>query len=248
MSYRVTALVRAARLPKAMKHRPEVKAVLLALANRCDDAGKNAWPSVATIASETELSSRTAQKRLSALRDSGIIRQQEPPRQHRPRTWRLDLGVLEELAAPQDVAGLDASGAQNVADLKVGRGRVQTGNRTGQVGKSEAPDLHDRPSGLQHVADDPVLLNRPSLNSPLNKEPRASRETPGVATPEELAEAAYRHLPEAARQQLEEDAAGQLSGVLSIAPPQKRQSFIRNQVLLYLRDPRVRQQYAGGVV
>jgi hypothetical protein len=91
-----------------MKRRPEAKAVLLALADDANDAGENAFPSVFTIAAEVEIGTRTADAVLAGLRAQGLIEEQEPPRQHRPRTWRINLAALAALAAPQTVAALTA--------------------------------------------------------------------------------------------------------------------------------------------
>src|SRR5262245_45847270 len=93
------------RLPRSMKRRPAVKGALLALADRCDDDGFGAWPSVATIAGEAECSPRIIDACLCALRDAGFIAEQAPPRQHQPRTWRLCLDVIWA-ADPQHAATL----------------------------------------------------------------------------------------------------------------------------------------------
>jgi DNA-binding transcriptional regulator YhcF (GntR family) len=69
-----------------MPRRPEAKGILLALADRADEAGGNAWPSVATMAAEAEVSVRTAQKVLAELASAGLIEEQARPTQHRPRT------------------------------------------------------------------------------------------------------------------------------------------------------------------
>jgi hypothetical protein len=268
-------MVRAARLPRTMRRRAEAKAVLLALADRCDDDGFNAWPAVATIAVEAELSPRTTDKRLAALRDADIIVEQIPPRQHRPRTWRIDLDVLEGLAAaPQEAAGLnDGAGAQHVAGLATSdthdvaglgcRSRViQTRNFDAQTRNSGvpdpqvgSPDPQERSSDPHDRADDPVLLNRPlngpSLNGPLNEpgadapEVQAAQARPTSPSPQEQAAAAYQRLTPAALHQLQQDAADSLSGLLSITPHDKKISFIQRQVLLLLEDPRVRQQFTG---
>src|SRR5690242_1528985 len=87
----VIAMVRAARLPRTMKRRPALKGVLLVLAYHCDGHGAGAWPSVATIAGEVEIGTRTADVCLRDLQSAGLIAEQAPPRQHRPRTWRLNL-------------------------------------------------------------------------------------------------------------------------------------------------------------
>jgi hypothetical protein len=155
LSFKVTATVRAARLPRTIKRRPEAKAILMALADRCDDAGQNAWPSVALMAAESEISPRTAYTVLETLRSQGIIQEQEPPRQHRPRTWKLNLDSLKNLAGPQHVAGLKSDSApQDPAALT---------NPDLQISN---PGLQNSRSDLQHVADDPVLLNSHSVIQP----------------------------------------------------------------------------------
>ena len=100
MAYAVTALVRRARLPKAMRCRPLAKLCLLSLADRCDEHGHGAWPSLATIAAEAEVEdTRTITARLNALAAAGLIVELEPPRQRRPRVWGLNLAALDQLAS-----------------------------------------------------------------------------------------------------------------------------------------------------
>ncbi len=117
VSYEVTALVRAACLPETMKRRPEAKGVLFALADKCVDTGMDAWPSVATIAAEVELGPRTVHKVLKSLQSCGLIAEQAPPRQHRPRTWRLNLDLLRALSGKQQSAALRTPDLQRVAHL-----------------------------------------------------------------------------------------------------------------------------------
>jgi len=53
------------------------------------------------MAQEAEVSTRTVDAHLSALRGLGLISEYAPPRQHRPRTWRLEIGEIAELV-PDD--------------------------------------------------------------------------------------------------------------------------------------------------
>jgi hypothetical protein len=118
VSYKVTAMVRAARLPRTLKRRPQLKAVLFALADRCNNDGLDAFPSTKTIMAETELGEHTVKACLDALQAAGLIHEQEPPRQHRARTWRVNLELLQSVAAPLPDAALDTRvGPQPGADL-----------------------------------------------------------------------------------------------------------------------------------
>src|SRR5688572_25887797 len=78
VSWYVSALVRLARLPRKkikQRRRPTAKLVLLALADRADHHGSNAWPSVATICAESEASEHTIEACLEALKRAKLIRQ-----------------------------------------------------------------------------------------------------------------------------------------------------------------------------
>jgi Helix-turn-helix domain len=158
VSYEVTKMVRAARLPRTLKRRPVAKAVLFALADRWDDDGRNGWPSVRTIADEVEVSPRTVFVVLRALEAAGLIAEQAPPRQHRPRTWCLNVARLAALADPQHGATLSTTPTAPVSapDLQMSRSDLQI----------STPDR-------QHVADDPVLLNGP-LNGNTAAAPRSA--------------------------------------------------------------------------
>lgn len=48
--------------------------VLLAIADAADDNGRNAWPSVATIASKCNVSERTVQRSIQSLEDAGELK------------------------------------------------------------------------------------------------------------------------------------------------------------------------------
>ena len=181
MTWRVQMLVRDARLPRSVKRRPEVKAVLLALADKCLPDGTNARPAVATIAAEVEISVRTVHACLATLRDLNLIAEQAPPRQHKPRVWRLNLPAIKALdkdAAPQHPAALTDSNpdAQHAADLT--SPDVQASN----------PHAQDRESGAQllnpdahAVAEDPVSRILPLIPS-MNRAPSALDSHPKQTT------------------------------------------------------------------
>jgi hypothetical protein len=162
-----------------------VKAVLNALADRCWDDGTDAFPSVATIAAQVEISIRTTHRCLDTLRHLGLIAEQAPPRQHRPRTWRLNLEAIRALdpkTAAQYVAALSSPGAQPPpSDV--------------QVRDADAQDLN---TDAHAVAEDPSV-QIPSLIPPVNGAPSAlnSRaKTINSITPEIDREAVQRHLEE----------------------------------------------------
>ena len=159
VSFRVTKMVRDVRLPLTMKRRPQVKGVLLALADRCNDDGRNAWPAVPTIAAEVEIGEKMAARCLADLVAAGIIREQDRPRQHRPRTWLLDLDALTRLAGqPAPPPGAELVDAHVVASAP---------HSEGSAPPFQSPAPHFCDSAPPPGADDPVLLNRPT-NSPLN--------------------------------------------------------------------------------
>lgn len=166
MAYTVTALVRRARLPKTIRHRPLAKLCLYALADRCDDSGSGAWPSLATIAAESEVDDvRTVRAHLRALNQHGLIFEQAPPRRHRPRTWSLNLDAIMALD-PVEQRLLFSLEAQPVAPLtsstdlagEQSRGPEEQLSLLG--GQFEQLDRHA-------VAPDPVLRSG-SLNDHLN--------------------------------------------------------------------------------
>lgn len=169
MSYSVTALVRQARLPKTIRCRPTAKLCLLALADRADDNGRGAWPSLATIAAESDVDDvRTIAARLKALADHQLIYQIEPPRQRKPRKWGLNLEAIEALAHrlplieaspdPQPVAPLNEPPPPPEVQIEL----------PGVQFSSLDPQVH---------APDPVLLD------PVHLIPRASDATSGGDVP-----------------------------------------------------------------
>lgn len=163
--------------------RCQVKAVLLALADRCDDEGFDAWPSVATIAAETELHHRTVQRCLRQLETAALIAEQDKPRQYRPRTWMVNLDAvtdLSEVNVATPLANPDVSthtplmptrgvspdtaapfGAGSGVTIPAAGVTVQAAGVTTQTLRGDC------------LPPDPVL-NRPK-NNPLNGETQASR-------------------------------------------------------------------------
>lgn len=111
-------LVRNTPLPRTIKHRPQVKSILLAIAFHCDRDGRNAFPSNQTIRQETELGEHTVRRGLATLEAHRLIREQAPPRQHRPRVYELNLEAIRALLATRNSADLTAGVApMNSADL-----------------------------------------------------------------------------------------------------------------------------------
>jgi Helix-turn-helix domain len=169
VSYRMTAMVRACRFPRRLRRRCPLKAVLLALADRADDEGNGAWPSVRTIAAETELRVRTVEGLLMGLASMGVIFEQAPPRQHRPRTWGLRLEAIAALSVDtQRAAGLEPSASNADAQRLAGLA-------PGPVPVEGTPDPQVSTSDPQTSAPDPVLLN--GLNGQGN---RAAAHAPRV--------------------------------------------------------------------
>jgi hypothetical protein len=191
VSYSVTSLIRASRLPREMKGRPECKAVLLALSDRCNHDGLDAWPSVATIAAEVEISKRTVDKCLATLRDYGLIAEQIPPSQRKPRTWRLDLPALAALVGPQALATLTAKlkeqrGTQRAAYLVHLLEDALTGQRRAGDSQNQVSGSQVSQSGPHTIADDPIILN-----SPMNERTATSSRFSLLLTPAQLERVAH---------------------------------------------------------
>src|SRR5262245_58473944 len=97
MARRVSDPVATAILPSTMRQRGVAKAVLRVLADKADNLGENAFPSVATIATESHFCERVVQRALIVLERASVIAEQAPARQHRPRTWRINVRLLEAI-------------------------------------------------------------------------------------------------------------------------------------------------------
>lgn len=89
--------------------------VLLAIADHCDDQGRNAWPSVETLARKARLSTRRVQQILRSLENRSLIHIEEnrggtldTPSDRRPNRYTIMLDVLTSNSgvkptSPQDV-------------------------------------------------------------------------------------------------------------------------------------------------
>lgn len=150
MSRYVTDLVRAARLPNEWRDRPQLKLVMSALADDCNDNGAGAWPSESTIAAESEISLKTARKRLAFLQHNGLIFEQATPTPRRPRTYSIDLVLLKVLIADDALAKIEKRRKENDEKTRgSGRQIPSTGLYIGDSGKQISG------TGLYHSTDDP---------------------------------------------------------------------------------------------
>lgn len=102
------AVLRAARdpFPATMPRRQAAKTVLLVLATYADHVGRGAYPSIATIASQAEMSARQCQYCLRSLEAFGLIREEVSASQHRPRTWRISVDPGVHTRAPLSAPGV----------------------------------------------------------------------------------------------------------------------------------------------
>lgn len=104
MSYQATRLVRATEFPKK-SGRAIAKAVLLSLADDCtgDPLAPLAFTSVPTMEREAAVSARTIDAALANLKRWCLASEHAPPRQHKPRTWRLNIPAIVAMI-PVEVA------------------------------------------------------------------------------------------------------------------------------------------------
>lgn len=72
------------------------KAILAAFAEHADDDGASIYPSIRTIADDTGVSVRTVQRIATKYCDAGLLILTAEARQHKPRTYQIDLDVLAE--------------------------------------------------------------------------------------------------------------------------------------------------------
>lgn len=82
------------------------KMVLLVIADHADDAGRNAWPSIATIARKASLSPRSAQRYVQSLVDRGLVDRdvqgggyREMRHDRRPNRYTIDLDGVTRLTS-----------------------------------------------------------------------------------------------------------------------------------------------------
>lgn len=156
MSIRVSTLIWRKRLPAP---RPLAKAVLLALANYADDDGRNAWPAVATMAARTEMSERAVHKSLKELQAINLIAEQEPPRQHRPRVWLLNLDVIGQLQEARVAPHASLEDGSPARDASLEDSRVASGaGLSASDGHVREPGMHVRQSRHARGAPDPSVI------------------------------------------------------------------------------------------
>jgi hypothetical protein len=108
-----------ARVLKTKVGSPSGKAVLLALANHCDEHGGNCYPSQEVIETLTELSVDTIQRQLVALESAGLIaRKKRPAVRGRWASWayQINLDKLADQAAPCGTVDHAAPCGPEVAD------------------------------------------------------------------------------------------------------------------------------------
>jgi hypothetical protein len=90
---------------------PSVKLVLLVLAWYADKDGRNAWPSVPTMARQTGLSPRAVQASLLYLKQASLIQVERPSRGTLPTGYRLTLPLKPvhhcTNSTPEAIAPLD---------------------------------------------------------------------------------------------------------------------------------------------
>lgn len=98
--------------------------VLIALADRYNNDTQVAWPSIATIADDLNMSRNTVQKALDALEQSGLIERAHPhwvahlKQQYRPTVWTLRLDQKRaQQPAKQD------NGTAHALNQQVNRGQ-----------------------------------------------------------------------------------------------------------------------------
>jgi hypothetical protein len=163
MSYFVTRLVRAVRLPRTLAHRSATKGVLLALADDCQDDGRDAYTARSTIALEAAISPDTVDAHLKALQALGLISIQHKSRQHHPNIWRLHLPVLAALTDAEAVKKLNDDDQALIANLH----NEHRQREAGQSDSGTGPTLRKSDSG-------PV----PTLNTQTEREPAQSDSGP----------------------------------------------------------------------
>jgi hypothetical protein len=236
MSWTVQQAIFHSDLPGITKNRMQAKLVLVSLAHFTDDAGEHAWPAVATVAKLASCSVRTVQGLIKTLVGAGLLEQQAPACRHRPTTYRVNLTRLGvQTAAP--VTSL--SEVQPAAPLR--HGDPQQSAPLESVGVQSSADRGAEPGalGVQTAAGERTYGN---LKTNLQTDQRESR----ILDARTLAKHAYDQLTPPSLARLERDARRELDGLLALQPPETVPVMIRNQVQLYLRDPRVRQEFLGA--
>lgn len=101
-------IVRDAVLPKGLfKNAHRAKLVLYSYADRADDAGGGARPSLKTVGSESMNSRKTVEQILARASAANLMAVEAPPGQHRARQYRLNLAALQQLNPDRQALGSD---------------------------------------------------------------------------------------------------------------------------------------------
>lgn len=175
MSHKVTELVRSRLLPAHLSRqkRQVLKSVLLTLADRCDDLGENAFPSVATMAAAAEVSSkRTVDAALQGLEALNLISKQAPPSQHRPRTWRLHLPAIAALQGWKDLARRNHPESQPIVATLTNKPESQMSSPESQLSASGS---QIQPSGSQARVATERIERTERLNKARTREGESDR-------------------------------------------------------------------------
>lgn len=132
--------------------------VLLSVANHADRLGRNAWPSITTIALEAHLSQREVQRAIPILEALGELRVERGAGQN--GTHRYSLPAMCE-----------ACGKQPIDPDKVSPQRDDKSRKEGVTNTAET---------MSHLSPEPSF-NRPKENRPKEKTEAASRPVPSAA-------------------------------------------------------------------
>ncbi|MEP7245378.1 MAG: helix-turn-helix domain-containing protein [Gammaproteobacteria bacterium] len=235
MSYLVQKLVLQSKLPGITKKKMQAKLMLVAMAQFTDDHGAGAFPAVETLAQRANCSDRSVQRLLKELLEAGLLIQQAPAQQHRPTTYRINvagLGVPGHAESTLNSRGTSTTPLVTNSPAIPVSGVTETplrGDKTTQIA----------PPGVTQLSPDRTYGNSENVRTTFPKNARAAQDAQTVA------EQAYDQLTTENRHRLEQDARRELAGLLSLQKPERATEMVKRQVQLYLRDPRVRQEFLG---
>ncbi|SDX66049.1 Helix-turn-helix domain-containing protein [Sulfitobacter pontiacus] len=159
MSINLVRTVRAKKLPSST-----LKNVLVYLAERASDDGRNIWPAIDTIAKETGFSTSTVDVAISNLKSSGLIAKvgaKKLPNGKRTSLYEIDLAKLHALP---EARIRDRTDWQKNSVLKSGRAKTCNASN---VGSTEACDTRlsgavPPDSRVQYIKDKNILSNTKS--------------------------------------------------------------------------------------
>lgn len=147
-----------ARIPEDRRDSSSLAVVLIGLANHADPEGRNAFPSLATLASYTRLTERSVRYALRNLEQLGLIQSADP---------RIVAAHVQR--ADRRPNGYDLVMATVVNDGRAGQGQGQpsAGQREGQSATARAAN-HNATGGNAC----PRTIHKPSRNRPARRGPR----------------------------------------------------------------------------